>query len=143
MSKLGWYSADHHVHAAGCSHYESPEEGVPPVQMWRQVLGEDLNIAAVLTWGPSWYHQKTFFTGKDDPLSNTKNIMRNDVEVSGFPSSHAGHVVLHLEDDYPEQLPLNNGRGHCGIAVGEITRLNYRLYSFGLGIGTIITNPGL
>ena len=30
MSKLGWYSADHHVHAAGCSHYESPEEGVQP-----------------------------------------------------------------------------------------------------------------
>src|SRR5690606_18930974 len=25
MSALGWYSADHHVHAAGCSHYESPE----------------------------------------------------------------------------------------------------------------------
>ena len=24
MAKLGWYSADHHVHAAGCSHYESP-----------------------------------------------------------------------------------------------------------------------
>ena len=29
--------------------------------------------------------------------------MRNDVEVSGFPSSHAGHVVLLRlkEDDYP------------------------------------------
>jgi len=24
MSKLGWYCADHHVHAAGCSHYDSP-----------------------------------------------------------------------------------------------------------------------
>ncbi|HEY0053834.1 MAG TPA: CehA/McbA family metallohydrolase [Pedobacter sp.] len=103
MAKLGWYSADHHVHAAGCSHYESPEEGVKPMHMWRQALGEDLNVAAVLAWGPSWYHQKTFFTGKDDPLSTTKNILRNDVEVSGFPSSHAGHVVLLRlkEDDYP------------------------------------------
>ncbi len=103
MEKLGWYSADHHVHAAGCSHYESPEEGVKPIDMWRQALGEDLNIAAVLAWGPSWYHQKTFFTGHDDPLSTTKNIMRNDVEVSGFPSSHAGHIVLLRlkEDDYP------------------------------------------
>ncbi|HEY6975598.1 MAG TPA: CehA/McbA family metallohydrolase [Chitinophagaceae bacterium] len=103
MSKVGWYSADHHVHAAGCSHYESPEEGVPPIDMWRQVVGEDLNIAAVLTWGPSWYHQKTFFTGQASPLSTRENIMRYDVEVSGFPSSHAGHVVLLRlkEDDYP------------------------------------------
>ena len=103
LAKYGWYSADHHVHAAGCSHYDSPEEGVNPKDMWRQALGEDLNIAAVLAWGPSWYHQKTFFTGKDDPLSDKKNIMRNDVEVSGFPSSHAGHIVLLRikEDDYP------------------------------------------
>lgn len=103
MSKLGWYSADHHVHAAGCSHYESPEEGVPPVDMWRQVVGEDLNVAAVLAWGPGWYHQKEFFTGNISPLSTRENIMRYDVEVSGFPSSHAGHIVLLRlnEDDYP------------------------------------------
>ena len=103
MSKLGWYCADHHVHAAGCSHYDSPEEGVKPIDMWRQQVGENLNVAAVLAWGPSWYHQKTFFTGKDDPLSTNKNILRNDVEVSGFPSSHAGHIVLLRlkEDDYP------------------------------------------
>ena len=103
MARLGWYCADHHVHAAGCSHYDSPEEGVKPMDMWRQALGEDLTVAAVLAWGPSWYHQKTFFTGKDDPLSTSKNIMRNDVEVSGFPSSHAGHIVLLnlKEDDYP------------------------------------------
>ncbi|WP_018612392.1 CehA/McbA family metallohydrolase [Segetibacter koreensis] len=103
MAKLGWFSADHHVHAAGCSHYESPEEGVKPKDMWRQAMGEDLNVAAVLAWGPSWYHQKTFFTGHDDPLSTSTNIMRNDVEVSGFPSSHAGHIVLLRlkEDDYP------------------------------------------
>jgi len=103
MEKLGWYCADHHVHAAGCSHYESPEEGVKPYDMWRQMLGENLNIAAVLAWGPSWYHQKMFFTGHDDTLSTSRNILRNDVEVSGFPSSHAGHVVLLRikEDDYP------------------------------------------
>lgn len=103
VAKLGWYSADHHVHAAGCSHYDSPEEGVPPTDMWRQSLGEDLKVAAVLTWGPSWYHQKSNFTGKDNPLSTDKNIIRYDVEVSGFPSSHAGHLVLLRlkEDDYP------------------------------------------
>ena len=103
LAKYGWYSADHHVHAAGCSHYDSPAEGVDPKDMWRQALGEDLNITAVLAWGPSWYHQKTFFTGKDSPLSNQKNLMRHDVEVSGFPSSPSGHIVLLRlkEDDYP------------------------------------------
>jgi len=103
LAELGWYSADHHVHAAGCSHYDSPEEGVKPLDMWRQARGEDLNVAAVLAWGPSWYHQKTFFTGVDDPLSTGSSIMHHDVEVSGFPSSHAGHIVLLglKEDDYP------------------------------------------
>jgi hypothetical protein len=103
MAGLGWYCADHHVHAAGCSHYESPEEGVKPVDMWRQALGENLNIAAVLTWGPGWYHQKKYFTGHDNPLSTANNIIHQDVEVSGFPSSHAGHVVLLRlkDDDYP------------------------------------------
>ena len=103
MAKLGWFSADHHVHGAGCSHYESPEEGVLPAAILRQTLGEDLNVAAILAWGPGWYHQKTFFTGQVHPLSTSQNLIRNDVEVSGFPSSHAGHVVLLRlkEDDYP------------------------------------------
>ena len=103
MASLGWRSADHHVHAAGCSHYESPDEGVRPEHIWRQALGEDLNIVCVLTWGPCWYHQKQFFEGKVHRLSGRDNLMRYDVEVSGFPSSHAGHLcLLRLkEDDYP------------------------------------------
>lgn len=103
MANMKWYSADHHIHAAGCSHYESPEEGVNPDNMIRQVKGEDLNVGAVLSWGPGWYHQKQFFTGEVSPLSSKQNVMRYDVEVSGFPSSHAGHLVLLnlKEDDYP------------------------------------------
>lgn len=110
LSKLGYYSADHHVHGGGCSHYDSPEEGVEPAHMWRQITGEDLNVAANLAWGPSWYHQKTFFTGKDFPGSTSENILRNDVEVSGFPSSHAGHVVLLRirEDDYPNTTQIED-----------------------------------
>ncbi|HEY4653438.1 MAG TPA: CehA/McbA family metallohydrolase [Cyclobacteriaceae bacterium] len=103
MAELGWYSGDHHIHAAGCSHYESPEEGVKPEHMWRQIQGEDLNMGNNLSWGPCWYYQKEFFTGALHPLSDSRNILRYDVEVSGFPSSHAGHVVLLnlREDDYP------------------------------------------
>lgn len=108
LADLDWYSADHHIHAAGCSHYESPQEGVLPEHMWRQIRGEDLNLGSNLTWGPSWYYQKQFFTGKDYALSNDENLLRYDVEVSGFPSSHAGHVVLLnlKEDDYPNTTTI-------------------------------------
>ena len=102
-SKYGWYSGDHHVHAAGCSHYMNPAEGVEPKDMIRQLLGERLNIGSVLTWGPDYYYQKQFFSGHDDPLSKSNGLMHYDLEVSGFPSSHAGHIVLlNLKDqDYP------------------------------------------
>ncbi len=65
-------SGDHHVHAAGCSHYMNPTEGVLPEDMMRQILGEHLNIGAVLTWGPDYYYQKQFFSAKDDPLSTAR-----------------------------------------------------------------------
>ena len=48
-----WFSGDHHVHAAGCKHYDSPTEGVSPADMMRHVLGEDLNVGCVLSWVPA------------------------------------------------------------------------------------------
>jgi hypothetical protein len=103
-AQWGWYSGDHHVHAAGCSHYQNPTEGVLPEHMMRQILGEALNIGAVLTWGPCYYYQKQFFTAEDNPLSTAGRRMHYDLEVSGFPSSHSGHLVLlGLKDqDYPK-----------------------------------------
>ena len=103
LTKWNWFSGDHHVHAAGCAHYESPTEGVGPADMMRHILGEDLKVGCVLSWGPCWYAQKKFFEGKLHPLSTPDYLMRYDVEVSGFPSSHAGHLcLLRLkEDDYP------------------------------------------
>jgi hypothetical protein len=102
-SKQQWYSGDHHVHAAGCAHYQNPVEGVPPETMMRQIAGERLNVGCVLTWGPCYYYQKQFFSGKDDPHSKTDELMHYDLEVSGFPSSHAGHLVLLglVDQDYP------------------------------------------
>jgi hypothetical protein len=102
-AKSGWYSGDHHVHAAGCSHYMNPTEGVEPGDMIRQILGERLNIGSVLTWGPDYYYQKRFFSGHDDSLSQPERLMHYDLEVSGFPSSHAGHIVLLKlqQQDYP------------------------------------------
>jgi hypothetical protein len=103
LAKLNWFSGDHHVHAAGCAHYENPTEGVRPEDMMRHILGEDLDVGCVLSWGPCWYAQKAYFDGKLHPLSTPEYLMRYDVEVSGFPSSHTGHLcLLRLrEDDYP------------------------------------------
>ena len=93
-SRYGWYSGDHHIHAAGCSHYQNPTEGVLPKDMGRQIEGEKLNIGAVLNWGPSYYYQKQFFSGQDDPVSRRNELLHYDLEVSGFPSSQSGHLVL-------------------------------------------------
>ncbi|MDX2037411.1 MAG: CehA/McbA family metallohydrolase [Isosphaeraceae bacterium] len=103
LTAMGWFSGDHHVHAAGCAHYESPTEGVKPEDMMRHIQGEDLTVGCVLSWGPCWYAQKEFFSGGLHPLSTGESLMRYDVEVSGFPSSHSGHLcLLRLkEDDYP------------------------------------------
>lgn len=93
-AKHGWYSGDHHIHAAGCSHYVTPSEGVEPAVMMRQVEGEHLNVGCVLNWAPCYYHQKQFFSGQDNPLSKPDKLLHYDLEISGFPSSHCGHLVL-------------------------------------------------
>ena len=180
-AKWRWYSGDTHIHAAGCSHYEIPTEGVSPETMIRQVRGEGLSIGDVLTWGPSWYYQKQFFTGHAEsppatlehpelqaangvtlvPKPTPKDAesqLRYDVEVSGFPSSLSGHMVLLRlkEQDYPgtkliEDWPSWNlpilkwvraqggfgGYAHCGAGmVVESTELpNYEIPPFD-SIGT-------
>jgi hypothetical protein len=180
-AKWGWYSGDTHIHAGGCAHYEHPTEGVSPETMIRHVRGEGVSIGDVLTWGPSWYYQKQFFTGHavspaatlEHPDLQTANnaslnprptpedlesTLRYDVEVSGFPSSHAGHLVLlRLKDqDYPgtkmiEDWPSWNlpilqwarsqgavgGMAHCGSGmVVESEELpNYEIPPMD-GIGT-------
>ena len=90
----GFYSGDHHVHAAGCAHYTSPTEGVTPADMIRQVKGEALNVASVLTWGPGFDYQQRFFAPTTDAHSEPRTQIKYDIEVSGFGSQALGHVVL-------------------------------------------------
>ena len=99
----GWWSGDHHIHAAGCAHYTSPSEGVHAPDMMRHCLGEDLKVGANLTWGPCFDYQKQFFTGKTDPVSQYPYLLRYDVEISGFGSHQSGHLcLLRLKDQiYP------------------------------------------
>ncbi len=102
-SKLGWWSGDHHIHAAGCKHYLVPSEGVHAPDMFRHIHGEDLKIGANLTWGPCFDYQKQFFTGEIDKVSKYPYLLRYDVEVSGFGSHRSGHLcLLRLKDQiYP------------------------------------------
>jgi hypothetical protein len=49
----------------------------------------------VLVWGPCFYYQTHFFRGQhDDPSSTKSSLLHYDLEVSGFPSDHSGHLVL-------------------------------------------------
>ncbi len=112
-SELGYFSGDTHIHAAGCSHYESPSEGVTPEVMDRQIEGEALDLGAVLTWAPGFLYQSQFFSGHVHTMSPesiphvshtdvqhaaasapAKPTLRYDLEISGFPCSHCGHLVL-------------------------------------------------
>ncbi|HXJ55917.1 MAG TPA: CehA/McbA family metallohydrolase [Verrucomicrobiae bacterium] len=93
-SKLGWWSGDHHIHAAGCAHYVKPTEGVLPAAMIRHVKGEDLKVGANLTWGPGFDYQKQFFCGTVDKVSEYPYLLRYDIEVSQFGSHQSGHLVL-------------------------------------------------
>jgi hypothetical protein len=163
-AQYGWYSGDHHIHSSGCSHYENPTEGVRPEDMWPQIDGEALNLASVLTWGPSYYFQKQFFSGADHPLSTPSRLMHYDLEVSGFPSSHAGHLVLlGLKDqDYPGTKRLEDwptwtlpvlrwghdqgavvGFAHsgCGLEVKSRDLPNYEMPGFdGIGANEYIVD---
>lgn len=175
-AKRGYYSADPHIHAGGCSHYSVPTEGVTPETMIRQVRGEGLWLGSVLNWAPSYYHQKQYFSGQsisppallehsDMQLAqgmtwtpqptdrDDESQLRYDIEVSGFPSSHSGHVILLgiSDQDYPGTLQIEDwpswnlpimrwaksqkalvGYAHCGfgLAVGTDELPNYIVPTF-------------
>ena len=99
----GFFCGDHHIHGAGCAHYTSPTEGVTPRDMFRQVIGEGLNVGCVLTWGPCFDYQRRFFRPSTDQLSEALTLMKYDLEISGFGSEALGHVcLLNLRDQtYP------------------------------------------
>ena len=186
----GYYSGDPHIHAGGCSHYNVPTEGVTPETMIRHVRGEGLWLGSVLTWGPCYYHQKQFFSGEaispaalleypelqqaqgmiwtPQPTDcDDESMLRYDLEVSGFPSSHSGHAILLglTDQDYPgtrwiEDWPSWNlpimrwghaqealvGYAHCGygLSVGTDELPNYIVPAFqSIGSNEIIVDVPL
>ncbi|HLY74511.1 MAG TPA: CehA/McbA family metallohydrolase, partial [Planctomycetota bacterium] len=101
--EYGFYSGDHHIHAAGCAHYTNPTEGVHAPDMFLHVKGEGLNVGCNLTWGPCYEYQRQFFQPTAHQLSEPFTVLKYDVEVSGFGSQALGHVcLLNLKDQtYP------------------------------------------
>jgi hypothetical protein len=99
----GFYSGDHHIHAAGCAHYTNPTEGVFAEDMFLHVKGEALNVGCNLTWGPCYDFQRQFFEPNAHKVSEPFTVLKYDVEVSGFGSQALGHVcLLNLRDQtYP------------------------------------------
>jgi hypothetical protein len=99
----GFYSGDHHIHAAGCAHYTNPTEGVFAEDMFLHVKGEGLNVGCNLTWGPCYEFQRQFFEPTINKLSEPFTVLKYDIEVSGFGSQALGHVcLLNLSDQtYP------------------------------------------
>jgi hypothetical protein len=154
-SILGWWSGDHHIHAAGCAHYTNPTQGVHPPDIIRHCLGEDLKVGCALTWGPGFDYQKQFFTGAVDAVSRFPYLLRYDIEVSGFGSHQSGHLcLLRLkEQHYPggdstrhwPRLGLNTlkwakrqgavcGPAHSGwglqVRIADLTLPNYLIPPF-------------
>ncbi len=99
----GFYSGDHHIHAAGCAHYTNPTEGVFARDMFLHVKGEGLNVGCNLTWGPCYEFQRQFFEPTINKLSEPFTVIKYDLEISGFGSQALGHVcLLNLRDQtYP------------------------------------------
>jgi hypothetical protein len=91
---FGFYCGDHHIHGAGCSHYDNPTQGVRPEDMFAQVKGEGLNVGCVLTWGPCFDFQRRFFSPIADEVSEPLTKLKYDLEISGFGSAALGHVCL-------------------------------------------------
>ncbi len=109
--EFGFYSGDHHIHAAGCAHYDNPTKGVTPRDMFNQVKGEGLNVGCVLTWGPCFEAQRQFFTSTADRVSEPLTVLKYDLEISGFGSAALGHVcLLNLQNQtYPGTLGTTKG----------------------------------
>lgn len=102
-AEYGFFSGDHHIHAAGCAHYTIPTEGVLGRDMFLQVKGEGLNVGCILTWGPCFQFQHQFFEPTPNKISEPFTVLKYDIEVSGFGSQALGHVcLLNLRDqNYP------------------------------------------
>jgi len=65
-----------------------------PKDMMPAVAGGIVNLASVLLGSLLLLPKAVFFRVRIIPLSKPDRLMHYDLEVSGFPSSRSGHVIL-------------------------------------------------
>jgi hypothetical protein len=93
-SKLGWWSGDHHIHAAGCAHYSRAHAGRACAGHGAALHGRGFenrrepHLGSVLRLSKAVLHRHGG-QGIAYPF-----LLRYDVEVSGFGSHKSGHLCL-------------------------------------------------
>ncbi len=137
----GYFSGDHHIHAAGCAHYTDPTQGVGPKDMFLQVKGEGLNVGCVLNWGPCYDYQRRFFGSRPDRVERAPDL--DQVRRRGQRLRLAGaRTRLPLESPRPD-LPWFGRHRDQGLAdldharapLGQGTGGRHGLRPLGLGTG--------
>ena len=101
---MGWYSGDHHIHAAGCAHYEKPTEGVFPQDMMRHILGEDLEGRCGAELGPWLVFPEDFLRRQGQPAFDTSRqdaLRRGGVRLPFQPHGTSRPAGPQARQDYP------------------------------------------
>ena len=108
-AKFGWYSGDHHIHAAGCAHYTSPTEGVYPQDMFLHVKGEAPQRRLLPHLGPVLRVPAATSSSRPPTRSASRSrCLKYDIEVSGF-GSQAARPRLLAESPRPDDYPGADG----------------------------------
>ena len=72
LAKMDWFSGDHHVHAAGCGHYESPTEGVKPEDMMAAHPGRGPRRRLRAVVGAVLVRPEAVLRGQDPPALDAR-----------------------------------------------------------------------
>ena len=117
--KYDWYTSDMHIHASGCRTVAAPTSTTTALK--QALVSSNTNIGDLLIWGDqrSYIVDAPKFLGhKDDPVSDGKNILHWDLEISKLPGSLFGHqTFLNLADLNLFKLsPASGDSGRTGRA---------------------------
>ncbi len=136
-AKLGYYSGDHHVHAAGCAHYDKPTEGVYPQDMMRHILGEDLEDRVSALLGARMVFPEDVFRRQRQQALDARQphaLRRGGFRLPVQP--HGAHCSAGIEAGGLSGHHAHRGLaelGHPRLPLGEIAGRHYRFCAFGLG----------
>ena len=102
--RLNWFSGDHHVHAAGCAHYESPTEGVKPEDMMAAHTGRGPRRRLRSFVGPVLVRPEAVLRGQGPPAFHPRipdALRRRGLGLSRRRTPATSACLRLKEDDYP------------------------------------------